>query len=85
MVGVVDGDDTPPPELRLAWQCQKWSCLPDAGAYLDQDYELMNRMSVFSNVYGVVSRLRSLQGKDIHSLNEGERKMLRWLMDIKVL
>jgi ABC-type phosphate/phosphonate transport system ATPase subunit len=81
VVDAVSSDAAPPPELRLAWSCQKWGCLPEAGAYLDQDYELLNRMTVFSNVHTTVARYRSLHGNAIHSLNDGERKMLRWLMD----
>jgi ABC-type phosphate/phosphonate transport system ATPase subunit len=85
VVDAVDGSASPPPELRLAWACEKWSCLPDAGAYLDQDYQLMNRMTVFSNVYNVYSRYRSMQGAQIHSLSDGERKILRFLKDAGVL
>ena len=29
-------DAKPPPELKIGWQCQRWRCLPDTGAYFDQ-------------------------------------------------
>lgn len=81
----VDGDASPPPELRLAWSCERWGCLPEAGAYLDQDYQLMNRMTVFSNIYNAYSQYRNAHGAAIHNLSEGTRKILRFLKDTGVL
>lgn len=84
-VEAVDGDAQPPPELRLAWECDRWHCLPEAGAYLDQDYALMTRMSALTNAYNAYSAYRSAQGAQIHNLSEGTRKILRYLKDIGVL
>lgn len=82
---MVDGDAAPPPELRLAWECERWHCLPDTGAYLEQDYKLLTRMTALSNMYNAYSRYRNAQGKQIHSLTTSERKILRYLKDIGVL
>jgi hypothetical protein len=74
-------DAPPPPELIAAWQCQKWGCLPEAGGYLDQDYGLMQRMSVLSNIYNTVIRLRNMKGAQIHQLTTPERRVIKWLLD----
>jgi hypothetical protein len=75
----------PPPELKLAWNCQRWNCLPDVGAYLDQDNTLMLRMNAFTNIYNLMQRWQSMSGKSIHSLSEGDRKLLRHLKDLGIL
>ena len=80
-----EGDGPPPPELRLAWQCQRWGGLPDAGGIYDQDAELLYRMTALNNVYRVVSRVGSMVGKEIHKLTSGERKLLKWLRDEDLL
>lgn len=41
----------PPPELALAWACQRWHSLPDSGAYRDQSATTMRRMNAYLNVY----------------------------------
>jgi hypothetical protein len=82
---VVDGESPAPPELSLAWQCKRWGCLPDTGAYLDQDYVLLRRMTALSNIYDAYSRYRNLQGTQIHSLSENERRVLRSLKDMGIL
>lgn len=79
------GQGDPPPELRIAWSCKRWNCLPEAGAYFDQDHALMYRMTTFTNVYNLMARWQALSGKDIHTLSENDRKTLRWLKDIGVL
>jgi ABC-type phosphate/phosphonate transport system ATPase subunit len=80
-VEAVDGDAPAPAELRLAWECERWRCLPETGAYMDQDYSLLTRMSVLSNVYSAYSRYRNAHGAQIHQLTEGERRILRNLKD----
>ena len=75
----------PPPELTLAWNCSRWNCLPDAGAYLDQDYLRMRRMNAVSNIYDVLQRWQNMSGKQIHQLSENERKLLGWLKDLGIL
>lgn len=79
------GDGVPPPDLLLAMNCERWNCLPDAGGYFDQQYDVMYRMNICSNVYNVVRRWYSLRGAQIHSLSEQERLILRWLRDIGVM
>jgi len=78
-------DAKPPPELKIGWQCQRWRCLPDTGAYFDQDYQLMIRMTALMNIYNVLQRWQGLGGKAIHSLTENERKILRSLKDMGVM
>jgi len=84
-VDYVDGDGRPPPELSLGWQCERFYCLPDSGAYFDQDYVLITRMTASMNVYNVIQRWRNLSGKQIHSLTESERRILRSLKDMGVM
>ena len=81
MVEVIDSGEHPPPELEIAWQCEHWHTLPEAGGYLDQDYGLMYKMTVFGNVYHTVGRLRTLTGANIHSLTDTERRLIKYLLD----
>lgn len=46
-----DGRGETPPELRYAWQCQRWGSLPNAGGLRDQPMRLMADMPVALNVY----------------------------------
>lgn len=79
------GEGTPPPELKIGWQCERWHCLPEQGAYLDQDYKLMYSITALSNIYNTVQRWRNSSGKSIHSLTDGERRILRMLKDMGVI
>lgn len=74
-----------PPELRLAWECERWNCLPETGAYLDQDYALMRKMTACSNIYGAYNRLQNAQGTQIHSLSENDRNILGMLVKMGLL
>ncbi|MBU2249813.1 MAG: hypothetical protein KKD77_23905 [Gammaproteobacteria bacterium] len=47
--GETNGD--PPPELELAFQCRRWTSLPEAGGLLDQPAGLMRRMTILENIY----------------------------------
>lgn len=42
---------TPPPELRLALQCQQYHALPVAGGILDQPAGLMDKLNAVYNTY----------------------------------
>lgn len=55
--------------------------MPEAGGYFDQDAELINQMAVLGNVYDTITRMRSLRGRDIHSLSTSERYLIRQLRD----
>ena len=81
----MEGDGDQPPELTLALMCQKWNTLPDAGGLHDQDARLMKTMSGVLTVHGVLNRWRTLTGKQIHQLTEGERRVLRMLKDMGLL
>lgn len=75
----------PPPELKLAWSCERWKTLPDAGGLYDQDYQLLHRMNAFINIHNAVQRIKSLKGTQIHTLSDNERLILRFLMDNGIL
>lgn len=72
-------------ELQVALDCRRWDTLPDAGGYLDQDYQLISRMGALMNVYNVLTHMRSLRGNQIHSLTDGERRVLRVLKDLGLI
>lgn len=75
-------DDAPPPaELRLAWQCRNWNTLPDDGGLYSQDYITMHLMNTLSAIHNAIIKIKSLKGKQIHSLSDGERSILKMLMD----
>jgi len=65
----------------MAWQCERWNALPEAGGLFDQDAKLMTRMTALSNIYATVARYRSLVGREIHSLKGSERRLLGMLHD----
>jgi len=75
----------PPPELKLARLCRKWETLPDAGGLYDQDYRTLLLMTAYTNIENTITRVRSLKGKDIHKLTEGERIVLKELMELGLL
>lgn len=77
----VDGDTSPPPELIIAWDCERYHCLPNAGAYLDQDAALITRMKVLTNIHHAYSSYRNSQGAQIHNLSDSTRRVLRYLKD----
>ena len=76
-----EGDGPPPPELRLAWQCQRWGGLPDAGGIYDQDALTLYRMSSLGNVYDTVKKVRSMIGKEIHRMSKSDRRLIKFLRD----
>jgi len=79
-------DDAPPPvELRIAWQCNRWNTLPESGGLYEQDYRTLLLMTATSNIYNAVTRMQNLKGKRIHELTEAERKVIRVLVDNKIL
>jgi hypothetical protein len=45
----------------------------------------MMLMTAFSNIYNVIMRMKNLKGKQIHQLTENERKIVRVLVDMKLL
>jgi len=85
VVDCVVQNTPPPPELMLAWQCNRWNVMPEAGGLYDQDYQTTYRMTALSNIYDVVTKIRRLKGKQIHQLTDADRKILRILYDNKVI
>lgn len=78
---------TPPYELRLGWQCERWHTLPEDGNLFGQDFSLMYRMTALLNIYNAVQHIKSLQDKPerIHELTHQERLILKMLMDMGVM
>lgn len=70
-----------PADLKLAWQCERWHTLPDDGGLYAQDYITMNRMTSLRSIYNAIIKIKSLKGTQIHTLSDGERNILRVLMD----
>ena len=52
---------------------------------LDQPFALMDKMTVLSNVYGAMSRWHNAGGTAIHSLTDGERRILKSLIDMGLM
>jgi hypothetical protein len=82
VVDSVENDGDPPPELSLALMCQRWKTLPDAGGMYEQDARVIKRMSGVLSIHGAINRWRTLTGKNIHQLTEGERRILKMLKDL---
>ena len=53
----------PPRELKLAWQCKQFHCLPFSGGLLDQPAGLVDRMQIAYNVWSAV-KTRERYGKE---------------------
>lgn len=81
VVEAADYGEPPPPELELAWQCERWRAMPDAGGLLDQDNGLMRKMTIYSNIFNTVVKLRSMTGHTIHALTDSERRLIKYLLD----
>jgi hypothetical protein len=69
----------------LAWQCERWHALPKSGGMMLQDYETMHHMAACLNIYNAVTHLRNARGEQIHGLTDGERRILRLLVDMGLL
>lgn len=59
-----DEDGTPPPELLLAWQMDRYHALPRAGGLLDQPAQTMRRAAAARNAYDAI--------KASHRMNANE-------------
>lgn len=81
----VNGNGPPPTELELVWLCERWNTLPEAGPMMEQSYRQLTDMAVASNVHRVVSRTRNLVGRQIHSLTDNERRILRTIKEMGLL
>ena len=71
--------------MLTAWQCEQWNALPEAGGIYDQDAALMYRMGVLTGIYRTVSKVRNMQGDQIHRLTAGERRLIRRLRDERLM
>ena len=75
-------DNEPPPaELKIAWSCERWHTLPEAGGLMDQDFGLMQKMVALTNIYSACSTWFNLKGENIHKMSEQTRRILRMLLD----
>jgi len=69
----------------MAWRCERWNALPDSGGIYDQEYQMLSSMGVLSNIYNTVVRVRNMKGAQIHNLSDGERRILRNLIDEELM
>ena len=79
-VGAAHGKP-PPAELQLAWDCKRWGALLEGGGLLDQPYKTMTGMSMSISIYETIAYMKSLAGRDIHRLTDGQRRTIRWIQD----
>jgi len=50
----------------------------------DQEYRLIHEMSAVLNIHDIVSHVSTLKGAQIHTLNNSQRMLLRWIFDAGV-
>ena len=50
---------SPPDELVLAWNCERWNSLPYGGGLLDQPAGLMDKLSLLSKVHNAYKVFRN--------------------------
>ncbi len=74
--------DTPPPELKIIWRCQRFGCLPDAGGYMDQDVELMDKGVLYEDVYNLTRKWRAV--RNVKELTAEEARLFKLLRDWEV-
>lgn len=74
-------DNPPPPPLELAWQCQRYHCLPDPGGFLDQDYSTVLQMTAVTNVHDAIMRFRNARGPEIHNVSDSDRAIFKFVLD----
>lgn len=82
VVNTVRGIGPPPMELRVGWQCLRYNCLPETGAYLDQDATLIYRMTACLNIHSALSHYQGAMGAAIHMLDDDERRILKLIKDL---
>jgi len=80
-----EGEAPPPAPLQLAWWCNKWGTLPEAGGLHDQSYRTVIEMVTLENIYNVVTRVRNMQGEQIHQLTSQERRVLASLREMGLI
>lgn len=54
-----DKNGDPPPVLVRAWQCERWTALPNPGGLRDQPVREMADMTATSNVYTAIRQWKS--------------------------
>ena len=72
-------------ELTLAWQCQRWGVLPEAGGLLDQPAGLIRKMSAAQNVYNAVHAFVNIpagKGAEWARQNPGMWKLINELWQL---
>jgi len=70
--------------LSLAWDCQQYNALPDAGGMLDQDYGLMERMKALNAIHKSFAMWRGARGAEIHNLPAWVGQNIAYLLDIGI-
>lgn len=83
MVDHADGKGPPPPVLRLAWQCDKYRALPEAGGVLDQEAGLLALMEKAKTLFEV---WRAWQAREAgHEGEWAEAHPAQWKIVMAVL
>lgn len=85
VVDFVDNDGQPPAQLQTAFLSKQWETLPETGGLYDQDAALLKQMTVLYNIYQALVRLRNAKGDEIHSLTDGDRRIIASLLRLGVL
>lgn len=65
--------NSPPPELTLAIQAERWGVLPEAGGLRDQRLGEIKRMIVALNAYKIVKSYKNASSKADWIKNNPER------------
>jgi hypothetical protein len=78
------GEGEPPPELRKAFACQFWHCLPRAGGYDDQPAGLMNRITMAWNVYDAFQGFAHAENAvDWAAAHPDAPKLMQWVEELR--
>lgn len=56
--------------------------MPVSGGMDRQNYRKMHTMTILLNVYDTVSHMRSLKGDRIHTLSDGQRRLIKFLLEM---
>ena len=52
---------------------------------MDQEYAMLHKMDVVSNVHDALNRLRGFKGDAIHGMSAGDRRLIKSLRDMGLI
>ena len=81
MADAAHNGQAPPPifELSLMGLCKTFNCTPSQ--ILDEDADMISKMMTFDNVYNAIKTARSAEGKALHNIPEGYKRIIKNLME----